>query len=187
MDTESRGAANGLLFQLRDELDRWLGMVRGGNGTWPPATDVYEVDGELYIEMEMPGVEACDIEIVTEEQDVTVRALSSDPRPPKNAELMERRRGTFERTLNISLGWDGSRSKADFRNGVLTLRCPRAIEPEKAHRISLGSAAPTASRSFSTTPVSTEPRPNGPAPKTMEVPSVAPSMIVGAQVEEKKP
>lgn len=141
MHLETRDAASGLLFQLREELDRWLGAVRGGNGTWVPAVDLYEEDGELHLEVELPGVEATDVEILTEGQELTIRALSSDPRTPKEADLLERRRGTFERTLNLPFGWDGIRSRADFHNGVLTLRVPRAAEPEKARRISLGGAS----------------------------------------------
>src|ERR1051325_1969882 len=117
MQTESRDVTGGMLFQLREELDHWLGAVRGGNGTWVPATDMYEEDGELHLEIELPGVEGTDVEIFTEGQELTIRALSSAPLSPKGAELLERRRGTYERTLNIPGGWDPLRSKADFHNG----------------------------------------------------------------------
>src|SRR3954447_25064815 len=105
MQTESKDVAGGMLFALRDELDRWLGAVRGGNGTWVPATDMYEEDGDLHLEIDLPGVEGSDVEILTEGQDLTVRALSSDPRSPKGATMLERRRGTYERTLNLPQGW----------------------------------------------------------------------------------
>ena len=158
MQTESRQVACGMLFQLRDELDRWLGAVRGGNGTWVPATDMYEEDGDLHLEIELPGVEASDVEILTEGQDLTIRALSSDPRCPKGAEMLERRRGTYERTLTLPYGWDATRAKADFHNGILTLRVPQAVEPEKARRITLGGGisnghAPAQTRSFGPTPL----------------------------------
>src|SRR5688500_3888792 len=109
MQIESKEVANGLLFSLRDELDRWLGAVRGGNGTWVPAADMYTDNSELHIEIELPGVEASDVEILTEGQELTIRALSSDPRAPKDAVVMERRRGTYERTLQLPYGWDATR------------------------------------------------------------------------------
>src|SRR5687768_497556 len=115
VQSESKNVAAGLLFELRDELDRWLGAVRGGNGTWVPATDMYEADGELYVEIEIPGVESSDVEILTEGRELTIRALSSDPRSPKEADLLERRRGTYERTLPMPGGWDATRARAEFQ------------------------------------------------------------------------
>jgi HSP20 family protein len=190
MNGETREMAGGMLFQLRDELDRWLGAVRGGNGTWVPATDMYEEDGEFHIEMELPGIEASDVEILTEGQELTIRALSSDPRCPKNAELLERRRGAYERTVALPYGWDATRAKADFHNGVLTLRIPHAVEPEKARRITLGGAAAPAPRAYSPTPSGTNDRPkntekDAPANGKAEPVLVGAAIVGGPLVEEK--
>jgi HSP20 family protein len=190
MYSENREMAGGMLFQLRDELDRWLGAVRGGNGTWCPATDMYEEDGDLHIELELPGVEASDVEILTESQELTIRALSSDPRCPKNAELLERRRGTYERTIALPYGWDPTRAKADFHNGVLTMRIPHAVEPEKARRITLGGSASAAPKAYSPTPSGTNDRPrnnekDAPANGKSESPALATAIVGGPLVEEK--
>jgi HSP20 family protein len=195
MQSESREVVGGMLFQLRDELDRWLGAVRGGNGTWVPATDMYEEDGELHLEMELPGVEASDVEILTEGQELTIRALSADPRSPKGAALLERRRGTYERTLSLPYGWDATRAKADFHNGILTLRVPQAVEPEKARRITLGGAiSAPAPRTVTQAPAPTAerviveaPKPANGAPKPAESPVLAGTAIVGGPLSESKP
>src|SRR5687768_4996411 len=101
MLSETRDSGSGLLFQIREELDRWVGSVRGGNGTWSPATDMYVDEGELYVEVEVPGVDPGDVEILTEGMGLTVRAVSADPQPPKDSEILERRRGTYERHLQV--------------------------------------------------------------------------------------
>jgi len=137
MQCESKEMASGLLFSLRDELDRWLGAVRGGNGTWAPAVDMFEENGELRIEMELPGVEATDVEIQCHGLEVTVRALSAEPRAPQEAALQERRRGTYERTLTVSPDWSTRGTQASFKDGLLTLRIPEAPAPEGPRRINL--------------------------------------------------
>lgn len=174
MLSESREAGSSLLFSLREELDRWLGAVRGGNGTWSPATDMYPDEGELLIEMEMPGVDAGDVEILSEGQELTVRALTSDPLPPKNAQVMERRRGNYERTLFIPHDWDPGSTSAALKDGILTLRVPKAPEPEGARRIELGGFGVASTRPATNgSPVS--PGGNGhsrPAPPAFLLPAV---------------
>lgn len=137
MLSESREMGSSLLFALREELDRWVGQVRGGNGTWSPATDMYPEEGELLIEVEMPGVEPGDVEILTEEQTLTVRGTSAEPLTPRSAHLMERRRGTYERVFTIPAEWDAGSAHASLSSGVLSLRVPPAPEPEGARRIEL--------------------------------------------------
>jgi HSP20 family protein len=140
MQSESRETGSGLLFALRDELERWLGAVRGGNGSWVPATDMYEDEGELYIEMELPGVAPGDIEILAEKSEIRIRASSRVPSPPSQTMIHERRRGTYERTLDLGDRWEGEKARADFEHGVLTLRVPLAPVTEGARRIPLDSA-----------------------------------------------
>lgn len=151
MLSETREAESGLLFVLREELDRWLGAVRGGNGTWSPATDMFVDEGELFVEVEIPGVAPGDVEILTEGPGLTIRALSADPRSPGGADLLERRRGTYERTFTIPLDWDPSSAQASLRDGVLTLRIPRApgarrIELEGERQTAAGAAPEPAER-----------------------------------------
>jgi HSP20 family protein len=140
MQSESREMTSGLLFALRDELERWLGAVRGGNGCWAPATDMYQDDGELYIEMELPGVAPGDIEILAERSEIRIRATSRVPSPPSETLIHERRRGTYERTLHLGDRWDGEKARADFEHGLLSLRVPMAPVSDGARRIPLDSA-----------------------------------------------
>ena len=173
MTQETREAGSGVLFALREELDRWLGTVRGGNGTWSPATDMYMDEGELYIEVELPGVDGSDVEILTDGHELTIRALSSDPKTPRSASLTERRRGTYERKLNIPSEMNPTAAKADLREGVLTLRIPRAVETETTRRIELGRAL--GSSTVQSTPVAP------PAPAAPAAPAASPTVPVGAQ------
>lgn len=201
MLSESKETGSGLLFALRDELDRWLGSVRGGNGTWSPATDRYVDEGELYVEVELPGVDAGDVEILTEGSELTVRAVTSDAQPPRGAELQERRRGTYERKYQIPLDWDPTSAHATLKDGVLTLRIPRAPEPEGARRIELKSTAgttsnpivqpaPVASHSPIIPPSRPEPladRPNGNGLPRPGNPGFLVPSVVGGPIEKDKP
>lgn len=197
MMPETREMGSGVLFALREELDRWLGSVRGGNGNWSPSTDMYMDEGELFIEVELPGVEACDVEILNEGHELTIRALSSDAKTPKGATMTERRRGTYERKLMIPSDMNAVAANADLKDGVLTLRIPRAVESEGARRIELGrsavgstpSPAPVAHNPGSSVPTGAQPltptNGNG-APKPNPA-FLVPSVIGGpAEKEEKK-
>jgi HSP20 family protein len=98
---------------------------------------MYAIDGELLIEMELPGVEPTDVEIQCHGLEVAVRALSTEPRAPSDAVIQERRRGAYERTLAVSPDWNPSGARASFQDGVLTLRLPAAPAPEGPRRIHL--------------------------------------------------
>jgi HSP20 family molecular chaperone IbpA len=184
MHSETKEMGAGLLFTLREELDRWLGMVRGGNGTWVPATDMYADEGELFVEIELPGVEKADIEVLREGHELTVRAATTDPRAPREAELLERRRGTYERTLHLPSQWDVSRTHASFENGILTLRAPLAPEPEGLQRIDVDAPA-SHSALGSSVPIGRDDRPraNGssaaPSPPSFILPAVIGGSIDG--------
>jgi HSP20 family protein len=140
MHPDIRDASSGLLFALRDELERWLGAVRGGNGTWAPSMDMYEDDGELYIEMELPGVGAGEVEILANGQDLVIRAPVASPPPPAKSLVMERRRGSYERRVTLENQWDTTKTRAEFQDGLLTLRLPRIPQAEGTKRIRLDQA-----------------------------------------------
>jgi HSP20 family protein len=142
MHPDIRDASSGLLFALRDELERWLGAVRGGNGTWAPAMDMYEDDGELYIEMELPGVSVGDVEILASGQEIIIRAPVASPPPPAKSLVMERRRGSYERRLALDSQWDAGKTRAEFQDGLLTLRLPQVPQMEGTKRIRLEAAKP---------------------------------------------
>ena len=195
MHPDIRDASSGLLFALRDELERWLGAVRGGNGTWAPAMDMYEDDAELYIEMELPGVAVGEVEILASGQEIIIRAPVASPPPPARSLVMERRRGSYERRLSLETHWDAGKARAEFQDGLLTLRLPRVPQIEGTKRIRLEQAkaanravlpSPESGREKASVPSST-PEPEKPATPGNGSGTGSGPLLIGGPINEGKP
>jgi HSP20 family protein len=128
------------MFSLDQELDRALGdaMTNGASHVWHPATDVIEQTNGYLIALELPGVEPDGVEVVFEQNILTVRGTKTPTvQPTEDAELRiytaERVSGAFERSFRLPEHVDGSAIQATFRNGVLTISVPKkpASQPRK--------------------------------------------------------
>lgn len=107
-----------------------LGLPDGGSDLWAPAVDVEETADELVFRAELPGMSRDDIEVELEDGVLTIQGEKKYEKKQDNAQglLYERRWGTFNRrfTLPRALAADGI--TADLRNGILTIRVPKAEE-----------------------------------------------------------
>jgi HSP20 family protein len=101
---------------------------------WEPRSNIIEVgEGEmLIIEVELPGVNKEDVNILLEEANyLIIRGLKRQPRlndsDVKRATyyLFEREFGSFYKRIFIDFPLDASRIKSTMENGVLTVRIPR--------------------------------------------------------------
>ncbi|NLX05910.1 MAG: Hsp20/alpha crystallin family protein [Phycisphaerae bacterium] len=109
---------------------RWPGAARAF-----PAMNVWEEDDAYVAESELPGVKQDDLEITAAGQELTVKGR----RPPVEGEDLtyhrrERIAGDFVRTMTMPGQVKADQIEANFRNGVLTIRLPKA-EEAKARRI----------------------------------------------------
>ena len=98
---------------------------------WRPLTDVVETAEGIVLMMEMPGVVADDVDITLERRVLTVRGRGSSPQPDGFRLVhMEFEPGDFERSFVLSEDFDAARIEAVLKDGVLTLRLPRAAEAQ---------------------------------------------------------
>lgn len=130
------GLGIGPLFGLRREIDRLFESTVGGpTGTrWSPAVDVREDDKGIDLDIELPGIRPQDVDISVENGILTV---SGEKRSERNEEeregryhMVERTYGSFFRSFQLPQGVDESQISADFNNGVLTIRIPKAALPQ---------------------------------------------------------
>lgn len=93
-------------------------------GRWTPAVDVSETDGEVLVHAEIPGVEPEQVEILIEGDVLTLRGEKQElPRDVKQNFLrLERRYGTFVRSLRLPSPVSADGAEARSRNGVLEIR-----------------------------------------------------------------
>jgi len=100
---------------------------------WPPL-DVAESDNEIIVSTEVPGCKAEDIDISVHGNALTISGekKESQERKEKGYYYVESNYGSFRRDLNLPSEVDPTKVDASCKNGVLTIKLPKA---EKAKSI----------------------------------------------------
>jgi len=131
------------LFRLHDEMNRLfegffedLPAVRP-YGQGYPALNTWEDADAGYIEAELPGLTMEDLEVLVSGGEVTInghRKLAE----PQGASWHRRERswGQFTRTVTLPWDIDAEKVEAKLRDGVLTVRLPKA-ESAKPRKVKL--------------------------------------------------
>ena len=93
-------------------------------------TDFYQVV------MELPGVEADNIQITARGSDLTVRGEKKfeHEESGKTYFFSEREYGSFQRTFRLPPDADHDAIEADFNNGVLTIKLPKQTAAKDADK-----------------------------------------------------
>jgi HSP20 family protein len=125
----------GEIQELFDELwqvPRFSGLRRG----FRPQVDVVRTDDpdELRVIVELPGVEADDVEIYADPRTLVVvgeRRRSGDGR----YQQMELDFGPFQRRVALPETVDPRQARAEYRRGLLTIALPLAPREPKAERV----------------------------------------------------
>jgi HSP20 family protein len=134
---------------LREEMQRLFDDFAGrwpmgaftGRG-WPsplagwasaaPAIDIVDLEKEVQVRAELPGMEEKDIDVEIADDTLTIRGEKKEEREEGEKEgryyLSERRYGSFERLLRIPAGADRDKAAARFSKGVLTVTFPKTDE-----------------------------------------------------------
>jgi HSP20 family protein len=113
-----------------DRMDRRLGRFFEDLGFVPaisPAADIYEAEGELVVELEVPGFDEKELEV--EVSDHTLRISGERKEQTEKHEKTMRLRGrlekAFERRFELPVDIDGEHITANCANGVLTVHVPK--------------------------------------------------------------
>jgi HSP20 family protein len=122
------------LASMQDRMNRIWGNVydRGredvsGGGAWLPAVDIYETgEKEIVLKAELPGLKREDIDLTVENNTLTIRGnrRRDDGIADAQYHRSERVYGTCSRSFTLPNTVDASRVKAEYRDGVLTVRLP---------------------------------------------------------------
>jgi HSP20 family protein len=94
-----------------------------------PRSDIYELDDQLVIVADVPGVDENSINVTLEKNVLTINALV-DPVLPQGYSLSfaEYEVGDFQRSFRLSDEIDREHIQASVKNGVLRLYLPKAKE-----------------------------------------------------------
>jgi len=126
-----------LEFERLLETNFGLHAMRGSTQTtlneWSPAADIHETEEALTFAVELPGIAPDQVHVTAEENVLTIRGTPSPRDHGKLASrfhLVERHDGTFVRHFQLPLNVDASMITAEYSNGLLALRVPRAALPQ---------------------------------------------------------
>jgi HSP20 family protein len=107
-------------------------------GSWAPAVDIYEQDGNIVLKAELPGVDSKDVDIRLENNVLTLRGerkLDTEVKR-ENYHRVERTYGSFTRSFTLPTVVDQEKIKADYKDGVLRVTLPKR-EEAKPKQISI--------------------------------------------------
>lgn len=96
--------------------------------------DIYETDDEYTIKATLPGVKPEDIEVTYEAGVLTIRGEVAEEKEVKGECLVQERRfGKFSRSISLPGTIVPDKIVANLKDGVLTLRVPKAeeVKPKK--------------------------------------------------------
>jgi HSP20 family protein len=131
------------LQSFRDEMNRtmsrWLGREEGDEPAprrWMPALDVTETKDAYNIDVEVPGLKPEDINVTVDQGMLTIQGerRSEEEKGDRSYHRIERRYGSFRRSITLPRDVDASRVQAKYDNGVLHLEVPKS-ESSQSKRI----------------------------------------------------
>ncbi|HEX5600255.1 MAG TPA: Hsp20/alpha crystallin family protein, partial [Hyphomicrobiaceae bacterium] len=101
-----------------------------------PAVDIAEDDKELVISAEIPGLDEKDLDVSLAGDLLTIKGEKKAEHEERNggAYYVERRYGSFSRSVRLPFQVDDQDVEAKYEKGVLTIRIPKPIEMQKAVR-----------------------------------------------------
>ena len=91
-----------------------------------PRSDIYELNSEIVVVADMPGVDADSVEITLERSTLTIngyiKPMELAGYAPAYAEYRE---GDYQRSFSLSNEIDQSKIEAEMKDGVLHLHLPK--------------------------------------------------------------
>ncbi len=100
-----------------------FGGAEGTESLWVPHIELYERDGKLVINVELPGVKKEDVDAEITADAVTIRGTRKQERTSSEGGIYrsERSYGSFCRLIPLPEGADPESATANFRDGVLRI------------------------------------------------------------------
>ena len=124
------------MTQLQNRFDRLFDAVGGRQESWLPAVDVFDTQDAVVLKAELAGMKPDDIQIEVEDDMLTIKGERKFEEKV-DEELyyrVERRFGSFQRSLALPQGVKADQIEAAYDEGILTVTVPKA-EQEKPKRI----------------------------------------------------
>jgi HSP20 family protein len=129
------------MAQMSPMLAQALGLYGQPQGSaaataWAPALDIAERKDAYLVTVELPGVEADDLDITLEDGLLTIQGERQFAHDSSEQQFhrVERRYGAFRRSITLPAQVQAEQIEASFDNGVLQILVPK-MEEAKPKRI----------------------------------------------------
>lgn len=97
-----------------------------------PRADIYETNEHIFVVADMPGLSEQNVDIVLEEDLLTIRGYPEMPQPEDyDLTYAEYRVGDYERRFTVANTIDRKGIEATMKDGVLKLKLPKAPEARR--------------------------------------------------------
>jgi HSP20 family protein len=114
-----------------------------GNLTKVPAAELTETDDAVHLKLEIPGMEAkdLDIQVMADRVAIAGERKSETKTEEKGVTRSEFRYGQFSRVIPLPVKIQNTNVTADYKDGILNLTLPKAEEEKnKVVKVNLGEA-----------------------------------------------
>ena len=101
-----------------------------------PRIDILETEQEVLLLADLPGVRPTDVDVRFENGELTIHGRRTPSFAGKKRALWEYEPTNFHRSFRLTEDVAADRIEADLKNGVLTVRLPKA-EAAKPRRIAV--------------------------------------------------
>jgi HSP20 family protein len=124
---------------LQEEMNRLFHQLSpSGNGdselmAFMPSAELEDTPDAIHLKLEIPGLEAKDLDIQVTEQSVSISGerKSETKTEEKGSVRSEFRYGKFERIIPLPVPVKTDAAHAEYKNGILTLDLPKTAEDRK--------------------------------------------------------
>lgn len=109
---------------------------------WALPADIRETDNDLIVTTDLPGIDPQNINVRVEKNILSISGERCSEREvePEKFHLVERMYGAFARSFILSTPVETDKTRATYKDGVLTISLPKA-EQAKPKRIQIGAVA----------------------------------------------
>jgi len=130
----------GELLSMQRDMERVFGRLgaRGdndaaGRADWMPRIDVKSTGEDIVVYAEVPGLESDDIDLEVTDGLLTIKGerRAESEREEEGWLIRERSYGSFARALSLPDGIEPESITAGYKDGVLEIHVPKAIEELK--------------------------------------------------------
>jgi HSP20 family protein len=129
-----------LMREFTKEMDRAFSASSSGEfapQAWIPAVEVKEVNSNLMVTAELPGIKNEEVTVEVTDQTLTIQGERKQEKKEEKEGVYrsERSYGRFYRSIPLPDGAKTDQIKAEMNNGILELKVPLAEAKQKTRQI----------------------------------------------------